>query len=268
MEFLNSFFNSNLFNILPNFLVRKIRRIFKFYFVETSLKLLPKINYPSNLIKKDQEKLIKEFQENNFIAPYHSSNLIKLLPKLDLNTKNQINFLDFGGGDIKNYIYLKKNYEKLHYFYHDQEQHNAVMDELKSIHHFQKFTVLKKLDDFRKYNFDFINLSSVIQYVSNYQFLINLLTSLSSKYIFFSATIFFQSSLPSSREHIIVKQVNVHPQINYLYFFEMEYFKNLLSKKNYKLEFSRPNLADKKINFNNFSKRYKKIEYLDVLFVK
>ena len=142
------------------------------------------------------------------------------------------------------------------------------MDELKSIHHFQKFTVLKKLDDFRKYNFDFINLSSVIQYVSNYQSLINLLTNLSSKYIFFSATIFFQTSLPSLREHIIVKQVNVHPQINYLYFFEMEHFKNLLSKKNYKLEFSKPNLSDKKINFNNFSKRYKKIEYLDVLFVK
>ena len=34
--------------------------------------------------KKEQEKIIKGFQENNFIEPYHSSNLIKLLSKTNI----------------------------------------------------------------------------------------------------------------------------------------------------------------------------------------
>ena len=192
IELVNLFYKTNLFNILPNFLVRKIRKFFKYYFIETDLDRLPNLNHPSNLNSLNQEKFIKQEQENNFIVYFQGENLIKLLTELNFNEKDQFNLLDFGGGDIKNYICLKKKYKNINYFYFDQQQHNSVMENLKQIHNLSNFTVLKNLDEFKKYNFDFINIGSSIQYVSNYKFLINLLTSLSSKYIFFSATVFFQ----------------------------------------------------------------------------
>ena len=50
--------------------------------------------------------------------------------------------------------------------------------------------------------------------------------------------------------------------------FKELYLKSIKLAGHKSSKFFRANLADKKINFNNFSKKYKKIEYLDVLFAK
>ena len=47
MYFLNYFLNSNSFDNLSKFFARKFFKIFKFFFVETTLLELPEANYPA-----------------------------------------------------------------------------------------------------------------------------------------------------------------------------------------------------------------------------
>ena len=113
IELVNLFYKTNLFNILPNFLVRKIRKFFKYYFIETDLDRLPNLNHPSNLNSLNQEKFIKQEQENNFIVYFQGENLIKLLTELNFNEKDQFNLLDFGGGDINSSQRLTRLWERV-----------------------------------------------------------------------------------------------------------------------------------------------------------
>ena len=68
-------------------------------------------------------------------------------------------------------------------------------------------------------------------------------------------------------EHYVLKQLNVMPNINYVYMFNRSYIKSKFLEKNYKMSFSKDN-DFKKINFNNLKYFCKKINYTDILFEK
>ena len=55
MNVLNLFLKSKIFENFNIVLIRKLFKIFKFFFVETELKALPKTNYPLTIIDKDLE---------------------------------------------------------------------------------------------------------------------------------------------------------------------------------------------------------------------
>jgi serine/threonine protein kinase len=85
--------------------------------------------------------------------------------------------------------------------------------------------------------------------------------------IFFSGTTLYETDQENYKKHVIVKQVNVMPKINYCYFFNKEFFYNFFYKKNFNLIFESKNTTDN-VNFKNFIGLFKNIEYKDFLFKK
>ena len=57
-----------------------------------------------------------------------------------------------------------------------------------------------------------------MQYLENYKDILKKFSKAKSKYIIISQTPFFNSQLID--KNIVVKQLNIHPQINYAYFFK------------------------------------------------
>ena len=115
-------------------------------------------------------------------------------------------------------------------------------------------------------NYDFINCGSVIQYVKDYKSLLLNLINVSNKYIFFSATHFFDSS-KKNEDNLIVKQVNLLPKVFFLYFFNKRFFYKLLFDNKYKIVFEKKNLTDN-LNYKNFDEFVENTQYTDVLFKK
>ena len=68
-------------------------------------------------------------------------------------------------------------------------------------------------------------------------------------------------------EHYVLKQLNVMPNINYVYMFNRSYMESKFLEKNYKISFNKDN-DFKKINFDNLKYFCKKINYTDILFEK
>jgi hypothetical protein len=102
---------------IKNRLFRKIiRNVASYldYYEET--KSLPLNTYSAELIKSEQQKLYKLYQEQNIknfpgiVCPY----LLTLLKLLYAN--NSFNFLDFGARNIDNYSYLNSHLPKINYF--------------------------------------------------------------------------------------------------------------------------------------------------------
>ena len=87
------------------------------------------------------------------------------------------------------------------------------------------------------------------------------------EYIFLTGIHFFKGiyrDKSNQRENTIVKQLNVFPQINFLYFFEYETFINMFKSKKFELIFKTSNYTDK-INYNNLVNKYDKVEYADIM---
>ena len=69
------------------------------------------------------------------------------------------------------------------------------------------------------------------------------------------------------KKDMIVRQVNVLPQTDHLYFINKDYFSNIFFKKKYTLLFEQKNLTDN-VNFKNFKDMVKTAQYTDVMFKK
>ena len=63
-----------------------------------------------------------------------------------------------------------------------------------------------------------------------------------------------------------MKQVNIHPTINYAYLIEYNSFLNLMKNYNYELISQNTNNLIKFLNFKNF-KNYSFINFLDLIFI-
>ena len=72
----------------------------------------------------------------------------------------------------------------------------------------------------------------------------------------------------NNNETIFYEQLNVLPQVNYGQFFHYKSLITLFDESGWRLVSKSVNTTDKHINFNQMSKEYGYIEYLDLLFKK
>ena len=137
---------------------------------------------------------------------------------------------------------------------------------IKSEFDYKNFYIVDELNEILTENFDFVNFGSCIQYFDNYEEVLKKITK-NSKYIFFSGTHLYDSSNEMFKKNIVVKQVNVLPQINYLFFFNRKNFFKIFFDNQYELIFEKENLTDK-VNYDNFKNFLQNIQYSDFLFSK
>ena len=260
-KILNNFFNSKFFDALPSIIKKRIRKISNAYFCLTENNNLPAKNYKINFSEKYQSFIIDNFESDLYRSKNSCNYLHKLIKTLDL--KN-FTFLDIGAGDINTFIELSKN-NMINYIYHDLPEKNEIIKKIKDKYDFKNLSVI---DDIFKINFDldFVFLGSSIGYYKEYNKILDFLISKNSKYILFAGTILFDDE-NLTNDHYILKQLNVIPDINYVYMFRAKNLEKKFLNKGYRISFSKDN-DFKKINFNNLKYFCKKINYTDILFEK
>lgn len=259
MNLLNTFLKSKYFDNLNTFLAKKIFKIFKIFFVETNLQKLPDINYPLMNIKFELEK--SKLDNKNNLRPYiiyaHLPDLLGVLT----DKNEEVNFVDVGAGNLNLYFYIKKNFQNINYFFRDQKEVETCVKD------FIENERLKNISVVDVETIKFINIAyfgSSLQYIKDYKReLKNLFKK--TNYILISQSPFFSNK--KNQENIIAKQLNMHPNINYLYMFNYEKFLNFMTENNYNLVEKNINNVTKFLNFRNFSKNfYADINMYDLLF--
>ena len=266
-NFLNKILISDNINILPKFILRKIKKKYKIYFVPTPLNNLPINNHPIPLTTGVQEEKMQSFNKVNELDSFLTCSYLFQLLTLIFGEKEKFNFLDFGGENIDFYLYLKKNFKNVNYFIINQDKINQNFILLKSKYNLENFTIISNLDELSNYKFDFINFGSVIQYIDNYDYVLTKIIKVSKKYIFFSATHFYNKNLTSC-EKIVVKQTNALPEKIFCYFFEFETFMKKFYDSKFKLVFKENNKTDSNVHYKNFSNVLENTTYTDLLLLK
>ena len=263
---MNKILASDNINLLPNYILRKIYKKYKIYFVPTHLKHLPINNHPILSNIANQENIIQKFNKINELISFHSCPHLLQILRLVFEEREKFNFLDFGGEYIDFYLYLKKNFKNVNYYIINQEEINQNLIYLKSKYNFENFTIIQNLNELLNYNYDFINFGSVIQYVGNYDDILNKVIKMSKKYIFFSATHFYHKN-DTSLEKIVVKQTNLLPKKLFCHFFEFESFIKKFYDNKFKLVFKEKNKTDN-VNYKNFENLLKNTTYTDLLITR
>jgi len=258
---LNNFFNSKFYSNLNLFLKKKIRKFFKIYFVKTTYDELPSNNYLINFTEKFQSFIVENFESNLYKSKNSCNYLKELIKSLDFK---DFNFLDIGAGDINTFLELNHN-SSIKYFYNDLPAKNEIIKEIKKKYKFNNLNIVDNIFDIN-FKLDFVFLGSSIGYHKDYNKIIDSLISKNTKYILFSGTIFFEDK-NLNNDYYILKQLNVLPDINYVYMFNKYNFEKKFLENNYKISFIKDN-DFKKINFNNLKYFCKKISYSDILFEK
>lgn len=259
MNILNLFLKSKIFDNLNIFLVRKLFKIFKFFFVETELKTLPKINYPLIVIDKDLEhsKNFKVKDSRPYISYVHLPDLLEVVS----DNKQKTIFVDYGAGNLGLFYYLNRKFKNIEYFFKDQL---IIEEKVKKIIENDKIKNLYLGDNIGTQEIDLLYFGSSLQYIDNYK---NILKTFfkKSKYILISQTPFFDNE--NYGETIIIKQLNMHPDINYLNLFNFNFFLDFMKKNDYQLIERNVNRVTKFLNFKNFDKnKFKDIDMYDLLF--
>jgi hypothetical protein len=262
-KIVNIFYKSKCFDLLPKFVARRLFKIFKIFFVETNLNLLPKNNHPTTLNKEDQIKIIKNSKEI-FYRPF--STCAHLLETLSVYSKIKKKFtlLDFGANNIDNYIYLNKYLDNWKYIYHDLSQYNDTVSALIKENKWNNIEVLNNLSLSKDSPLDFAFFGSSIHYAEGYQEILKKFAINKSKFLIFSHTPFYISD--NNDKDKVLKQVNIHPVINYAYLINYNNFIQFMKDNNYKLISQNKNNLIKFLNFKNFNKNFSFIGFLDLTF--
>lgn len=261
-KIINIFLASKYFDMLPKFLARKIFKIFKIFFVKTNLLNLPKNNHPTNFSKKEQMAIINE-SDNKFYRPFNTCSFLLETLTIYKSHKNTLRLFDFGANNIDNYIYLNRYLDNWEYVYYDQNQYNSIIEEVINENKLNNIKVAKSLTLGEK-PFDFAIFGSAIHYIENYQNIIKNFITNKTQYLIFSHTPFYISE--KNDKDIVLKQVNIHPTINYAYLIHYDNFIKFMQKNNYKLISQNKNNFIKFLNFKNFDNDFKFINFLDLTF--
>lgn len=253
--------------LIPKFIKRKInKKFFNFYFIPTNNSNLLNDNYINNNNYDYQKKLIDDykhnFQQNSFMTCPH---LIELL-LIKFNSDEEIMFLDMGADNVDFFLELNSKFRNVKYFFCNLKSVNSIFEKLKNENSYKNMFIIDTIDEVSNKKFDFINFGSSIQYFENYEDVLNKVSKIGNN-IFFSGTTLFETRNEKYNKNIIVKQINMYPDINYLYFFNKQYFYSIILKNNFKLLFEKKNLTDN-INYHNFHKIFDSINYMDFLFSK
>ena len=259
---LNQVLNFEKNRFIPKKLIRRIIKKNKIFFIETDLKNLPNLNYSLEVSIDELIKNIDNIKNENSL-PINEYRNLALILKLIFKDEEKFNFLDFGAQYLDNYYYINKFNKNINYYYYDQPHINKVVEEFASKKNFKNFSVLKDINNLSKIKIDFIYFGSVIQYVNNYNEIINKLLELKPKYVFFSGLNTFYGL---GVKTIICKQLNIFPKINYCYFFEEEYFKKLIINQGYNLMYISKNPFSE-VNYSNLENKLKiNCKYTDLIF--
>jgi len=259
---INNFFLTKFYDNLPRFFSRKLFKVFKIFFVPTSLKELPQNNHPSKLDMNLQKAIIEESKEDSFKPFISHIKLLEILKNYEKDNSN-IRFYDFGPCNIDLYLYLSKKLKKIEYTYFDQPEHNLNIKKIKNDNNFSNLSIDV---DFKleKKNLDFIYFGSSIQYLKNYKETLKEFCNNKPKYIIVSQTPFYSSR--NSFKDVVLKQLNLHPVINFAYLINYDSFLEFMKKNGYVLEEKNLNRVIKFLNFKNFDKSYEFIDFLDLVF--
>ena len=261
-KILNIFFRSIYFDKLPKFFSRKLFKIFKIFFVDTELQSLPSDNHPTKI--NDQTQIFKD-AEKRFYKPWSTCSYLLELLTLYSTYKENLKFYDFGANNIDNYLYLNKYLNKWQYIYRDLPVYN---DEVKKIINQKNYKNILVDSNFElsERTLDFAFFGSSIHYVSDYKSVLKKFFENKTKYLIFSHTPFFISG--AFDKDRVLKQLNIHPTINYLYLLHHDNFINFMKKNNYQLISQNKNNFIKFLNFKNFSKDYSSINFFDMNFAR
>jgi len=256
----------NIFKKIKIKIIRRHIRKKRIFFEETKLTKLPSNNFvthDNDLISYLKSECIE--LKNNRISPgsVTCNLLVPLIKNLD---KNIINFLDIGAGSFRNYFSLINNFKNLNYFYYDLPEISKIIKRCVQEENLTKIYVFDFQNIVEK-NFDFIFLGSSIQYIPNYEKFIKTLLKLNPNFILFSALPCFSSN-SEDRDFFVIKQLNLYPDINYLYQINIDKFKKIFFDNNYNEIFTLENHSQPFINFNNFKNKKIDSKYLDILFKK
>ena len=266
-EILKKILPSFIKKIIPQHLRDRLYyKIFPFYFIPTNKDTFPKKNFVDNYNNiNDQIKFIEKF---NFNLKQNSEmtypNLIELLMN-KFKKDEKINFLDIGGEYIDFYLHLNKSFKNVDYYFLNLKNINNTFEELKKKYNYKNLFIIDEINKAAKTQFDFINLGASIQYIKDYDIILENITKYNS-FILFSGIPIYRSNNENFSKHMIVKQAR-HSDGNFLYFFNKDFFFNYFKKKNFSLIFEKNNSTDN-VNFDNFKKIVEEIEYLDLLFKK
>lgn len=261
-EFLNNFLSKNFTRFFPKTINRKIFRRYNIFFVPTNLKTLPKNYYPIVTSLKKQEDLILKYKKNKkLINQTTKKNLDKFL--FNYFGTSSFSFFDVGGENIDLYLHLSRKLNIQNYYIYNFKQLVFLFKKLKKKFKFYNFFPIENVSPIKK--IDFVYFGSCIQYFKNYKNFLKSIFKKKPKYIFFSGSSFFYDK--STNDYTVVKQTNYLPNTIYLFFFNLENFLKFMNFNGYKLVFLESNKTAK-INFKNFIHLFKKIEYLDLLFIK
>ena len=259
MNFYNNFFRSKVFDKLNSFVIKKIFKIFKIFFVEANLTTIPKSNYPLKNI--DEELNSSKYYNDNNIRPYISYSHLPDLCEIIHNQNQKLVFFDFGAGNLNLFYYLNKKFENVEYFFKDQK---PIEEKVKNIVVNNKIKNLHIDKDLTNQGIDLVYFGSSIQYIDNYKDKLKSLFG-KTKYILIAQTPFFENI--KLNETIVLKQLNMHPNINYLYLFNFYFFLEFIKENNYFLVEKNINKVTKFLNFRNFDKtKYKDLNMYDLLF--
>ena len=259
--FLNRFFNSKYFDSLPKFITRKIFKIFKIFFVETNLETLPENNHPTK-IDENQLNILKN-SSDSFYRPFNTCSYLLEISTLYESVNKKIKILDFGANNLDNFVYLNRYLKNFEYLYHDLPSYNKFAEEFILKNKLKNIKVIKDLD-FLDSDIDFVVFGSSIHYVEGYQEILKEFIRNKSKFLIFSHTPFFISD--NSDKDKVLKQINIHPIINYAYLINYNNFIQFMKDNNYGLISQNKNNLIKFINFKNFSKNFSFIGFLDLTF--
>jgi hypothetical protein len=254
-------------NIFPRMLRVKIySKIFPFYFIPTNLNKLPNINFIDDYNNLDtQHKYIDKFYTNfKQNSEMTFPNLTQELHK-KFNADSKFKFLDIGGEYIDFYLELNKNFKNIEYYFHNIENINNIFNQLKKNYNFNNLFIIDRLEEISNNHFDFINLGASLQYIEDYEILLDKITNLKS-YVLISAIPVYKSKNKSQNKFIIVKQAK-NSAGNYLYFFNKDYLFSIFKNKNFDIILEQDNPTDN-VNLKNFEKIVDEISYLDLIFHK
>jgi len=262
---LSKIISANIYNKLSPAIRKSIFKIFKIFFVKTDLQNLPGTNHPLSLNLKDELNKFNNFNLSKdipFISYSHLADLLKIYSKF--NKQNKVNLLDFGAGNLELFAFLNKEIKKINYFYYDQLDYRTIMSKIKKKKKLKNFYVVDN-KSFKKNKYDIVYFGGSLQYINNYKSEIKKIFK-KSKYIIIAQTPFFYNS--KIKKDIILKQVNLSKEINYLYLINLENFLNFMKKNNYYLISKNYNRVIKFLNFKNLKRKFNNIDMYDLVFEK
>ena len=257
------FLKLNIYNKFHNLFGSKIFKFFKIFFVDTNLKKIPYLNHPLDIDYNIELDKYKKTISNN-VSPFTSySHILDLIKVTEKFKKKEINFLDYGAGNLELFAYLSKNVKKIKYFYKDQDEYANLINRIKKNNNLKKLEILRS-PNINK-NLDFTYFGGSLQYISDYKKSLKEVFK-KSNFIIISQTPFYFNK--KNQSDIILKQLNLADSINYLHLINYNSFIKFMKKNRYNLVSKNYNRVIKFLNFKNLKKKHYKIDMYDLLFEK